>query len=206
MMDIKSIKANWIIDINKDGIGDYVDYEDLFNMMDTSMRRLNSRLNIKVEVFDTTAIQGLSGAIVYYIESLPYFKKSHVNKIKQINENLEKVNIELAELDSLQDILYFKEKLKTKENDKFLILNEKEEQLLHSQIIGLYGSKLGYERTLELFPDMVTIIQDFTPVTKAENNRYKLMFNWSIIFFGIGIILLGVIRQLRYLRDLVRRY
>lgn len=204
--NIKSIKASWFIDVNKDGTGDYVDYDDAFNISDTSMRRINNRLNIKVEIYDTSAIHGLSEGIIHYIESIQFFKKSHNVKIRQIKEDLAKVELELSELDSLQGILYFEEKLKTNENDKFLILNEKEEQLLHPQIISLYNQKLEYERNLELYPDMITVIQDFTPVTQAENNIFKLMINWAAILFGIGFILLGVIRQLQFLRDIIKKY
>jgi hypothetical protein len=170
---IKSIKAYWIIDQNKDGYGDYVDYNNDFNIMDTSMKRLNNRLNIKIEVFDTSAIHGLSNGIINYLENLEFFRKMHNNKINQLNKNLSKVNDELFELDSLQDILYFEEKLESNGNDKFLILNEKENKLLHSQVIELHKSKLDYERVLNLYPDMVTIIQDFTPFTEAENNFVK---------------------------------
>lgn len=203
---IKSIQASWIIDVNKDGYGDYVDYENEFNISDTSMRRLKSRLNIRVEVYDTSAISGLSEGVLFYIENLDYFKKIHENKIKQLYENLRKVEVELLELDSLQRILYFEEKLNTQSNDKLLIFNEKQDQLFHSQVIDLYNKKLSYERVLELYPDMVSVVQDFTPFTIAENNLLKMVSMQIIYFFILGVILLGVLRQLKFLRDFIRRY
>lgn len=206
MKNIKLIKANWIIDINKDGFGDYVDYENTFNILDTTKSRIGNRLNIKVEVYDTSSIHQLTNGIIFYIENLDYFKISHENKIKQIIENLEKVEAELNELDSLQRLLYFQNRINFKENEKFLILNEKEDQLFHSQILNLHNSKQSYERILELYPEMVSIVQRFTPFSKAENNLRIIATKQIFYFLLFGIILLGVIRQLKFLKEFYRKY
>jgi hypothetical protein len=193
---IKDIKAFWIVDENKDGIGDYVDFKEHFNINDTTKRRLSNRFSVKVDVFDNTVFEEVKKGIYNYIDRNPYVASINENRKKRIRELISKTDEELIKLDSLQKYEYFEDNLSPESDQgQMLIWNEKDIRLLHNEIINLYKDRQDLERELELFPEPITIIQDFTPLTQFANPKSIYIMNLGIIFFILGTIFLFLKKQ-----------
>lgn len=193
---IKDIQAFWIVDENKDGIGDYVDYMHNFNIRDTTQRRLNNRLNVKVDVYDNTIFEDLKEGLYNYIDRNPYFASINENRKKRIRELINKTDEELLKLDSLQKYEYFEDNLSRESNKgQMLIWNEKDVRLLHEEIIKLYKDRQSLEQELELFPEPITTIKDFTPLSQYENPKSTYIKKLGIIFFFLGMIIIFLKEQ-----------
>ena len=186
---IKDINAYWIIDQNRDGIGDYVDYRNDFDLNDTSQARISNRFNLQVEVYDNTGFQNVTEGLYNYVAANPYLTNLNENRIRSIQELIDQIDEELLKLDSLQQYEYFKNKLERDKTDgQMMIWNEKELKLLHPDLIQLFRQKQQYERELEIFPDVITVIKDFTPLAQVENPKSTYVIRWAIIFGIIGIV------------------
>ena len=202
---IKNIKAYYIIDINKDGIADYTDYE---NAKDTSItnKRMKNKISIRASVYENASIDSIKNAIISYINRNEYFQKVNKVRINQLENLIAKTNIELHKLDSVESINYFKRNPYDKKLEKnMMILNEKEMKLFHNDILRLYKLKQNYEKGLYLDKNLVTIIQDFPVATKVENSITKKLKNFVIIAFFIGLIYSIFIDQRKNLKALVKQ-
>ena len=99
------------------------------------------------------------------------------------------INIEIKKIDSLQKIAYFETPLLQKaSNGQMVFLNEKEVKLYHDQLLNLQRDKMRLERENKINKDPITIVQDFTPLSKAENPYSKYGVKWGLIFAVIGFI------------------
>ena len=186
--NIKDVKAYKAIDLNKDGITDIIDYDEIYETSDTTISR--SRFVIKVEVYDPKVFPTIQKSILNYINQNNYITEINTIRKKQLTELIIKLNNEILSLDSLKRTEYFKkeEKLKTQAG-QLLVINEKETQLYHSQIIALYKQKQELERTLELRTDPITIIQDFSDLSTIENKLMKYIKFYGIVSLAFAILL-----------------
>ena len=201
---IKDINAYWIIDENKDGVGDYVDYKNNFDLRDTTQRRIQNRFVLKVEVYDITGFNDVKEGLYNYVSSNPYLNSLNENRKKRIRELITTTEEEMLKLDSLQKFEYFKpEPSSAEERGQMLIWNEKELKLLHPDLITLFRQKQNLERDLELFPEVITVIKDFTPLLQVENPTMKYIRKWGLIFGVMGIILKFFFDQRKNIRNFV---
>jgi len=201
---IKDINAYWIIDENKDGVGDYVDFKNKYSLRDTTQRRIQSRFNLNVEVFDISGFTDVKKGLYNYVSANPYLNSLNENRKKRIRELIVQTEEEMLKLDSLQKYEYFKkETLPPEERGQMLIWNEKEVRLLHPDIINLFRQKQSLERDLELYPEVITVIKDFTPLSQVENPVMKYILKWGLIFGILGVILKFFFDQRKNIRNFV---
>lgn len=204
-LSLKDIKAYYIIDINKDDIADYTDYE---NVKDTSItnRRMKDKISIRVSIYENASIDSIRNAILSYINNNQYFQKVNNLRIKQLNNLISKTDIELQKLDSVETINYFYKVPYEKETGKnMIILNEKEMKLFHNDVLRLYKDKQKNEEELFLYKDIVTIMQDFTTATKVENSLTIKLKSFVIISFCFGLFFSLFVDQRKNLKTLVKR-
>ena len=204
-LSLKNIKTYYIIDINNDGQADYVDYE---NVKDTSItnRRMENRVDILISVYEDAQLDSIKNAIITYINNNEYFRDINNIRIKQLDNLIAKTDIELQKLDSVESINYFNSNPYDKETGKnMIILNEKETKLFHNDVLSLYKKKQGYEKQLSLYKNMVTIVQDFHHIIKAENSIIKKLKNFVIISFFFGLIISIFIDQKKFLKSLIKK-
>ena len=189
LKDIKGVKAFKVIDLNKDGITDLVDYNEKYKSSDTVISR--SRFVIKVEVFDQSVFPTIQESILNYIEKNKYIHDLNTIRKKQLNELIAKLDIEINTLDSLKKTEYFRkeDELLKSQAGQLLVMNEKTTQLYHPQIISLYKEKQELEQRLELRTDPITIIQDFSALSTVENNLMHYLKKYGILSIVLGILL-----------------
>jgi NACalpha-BTF3-like transcription factor len=185
---IKTVKAYKVIDINKDGVTDLVDYDENYNSSDTTISK--SRFVIKVEVYDQAVFPVIQQSILNYIDQNKYIKDLNTIRKRQLHELIAKLNVEISSLDSLKKTEYFKKdkELKTQQG-QLLVMNEKTTQLYHPQIIALYKEKQDLEQKLELRTDPITIIQDFSALSTVENNLMSYIKRYGLIGLVLSILI-----------------
>jgi hypothetical protein len=187
--NIKSIKAYYGIDLNKDGLADFVDYKNTYNPKDTNQIRLGDVFYLQISVFDETVFPILKNSIKSYISHNPFIIENNDVRIRQSENQIQVLKGEIAKLDSLQNIQYFEiPKSQKANNNQMIVLNEKELKLYHEEKIKLNNLILAFERDLTINPDPITIIQDFTQLSKTQNPITKYIKVWVPLFFFLGLM------------------
>ena len=186
---IKSIGAYYGIDVNKDGIADYIDFKKTFNPKDTSIRRLSDFFYVKLEVYSESVFGSARDGIKKYINKNNFIIENNQVRIAQSEELIKSIELEIKKLDSLQKIQYFEiPKSQKANNTQMVVLNEKEMKLYHEQILALQQQKLRLQKDITINKDPITVVQDFTPLSKAENPVTKYVINWVALFSLLGFI------------------
>ncbi|NOU19907.1 MAG: hypothetical protein HOO91_20300 [Bacteroidales bacterium] len=194
---IRSIEAFYGIDINKDIIADYIDYNKTYNPKDTTQKRLSDVFYLRISVYDESIFSNVRDGIKKYISTNPFILQNNEVRIQQTKSMITEYQSEINKLDSLQKVQYFEvPKMQKGGNSQMIVLNEKEAKLYHNDILSLYNRKLSLEKELVLNPDPITIIQDFTQLSKAENPLIKFLKTWILVFAIFGL-LSSLIWQLR---------
>ena len=202
---LKDIKAYYIIDINRDEQPDYVEYN---NITDTTItnHRMKDKVDILISVYKNSSLDSIKDKILSFINKNTYFQKVNNIRINQLNNLISKTNVELQKLDSVESINYFYKEPYEKSNEKnMIILNEKNVKLFHKDILSLYRRKQSYKKQLALYKNIVTVTQDFYPVTKVKNSLTKKLKDFLIIFFCIGLVYSIIIDQRKNLKTLIQR-
>ncbi len=200
---IKDIRAYWIIDINKDGTGDYVDSKNEFKLKDTTQRRLNDRFNLSVEVFDLVSLPNVRDGISNYIKKSPYLQKLNEIRKKDLKELIDQTEEEITKLDSLQKVEYFQKTKKPIRESQVMFLAENPPQLYYRDILSLYSQKQRYEKELDLSIEPITIIKDFTKITKAENPKSLYAIKYGVVFFILGFLVIVLVSNWKFMKDYV---
>lgn len=185
---IKSFKAGYGIDINFDGITDYVDYENKVNLKDTNIRRLSKLFYVRVEVYDETGFATITTGTKKYIWKNPFIAENNIVRKQQAMDMINSYNLEIKKLDSLQKSYYFTQLTQRAGNGQMMFFNEKEVKLFHRDMIALVSEKHSIEKTLLVDPDPITIVQDFTPLSRTENPWTKYVKKWSLAFATLGFL------------------
>jgi len=184
---IKSIEAFYGIDINRDKIADYVDYNNIYNPKDTTQKRLPDVFYLRISVYDENIFSSVRDGIKKYISTNPFILKNNDIRMQQAKSMIEEYKEEIKKLDSLQKVQYFEvPKMQKAGSSQMVVLNEREMKLYHEDIIKLYSRKQYLERELSINPDPITVIQDFTQLSKADNPLVKFLKFWVIIFAVLG--------------------
>lgn len=186
---IRSIEAFYGIDINKDKIADFIDYDKTYNPKDTTQKRLPDVFYLRINVYDETIFSNVRDGIKKYISTNPFILQNNEVRVRQAKSMISEYQSEISKLDSLQKVQYFEvPKMQKGGNSQMIVLNEKEAKLYHNDILSLYNKKLILEKDLVLNPDPITIIQDFTQLSKAENPLIKFLKTWVIVFAILGLL------------------
>ncbi|MDX9694824.1 MAG: hypothetical protein RBT49_03440 [Bacteroidales bacterium] len=187
--NIKSINAYYGIDINKDGIADFVDYKNSYNPKDTTQKRLGNVFYLQISVFDESVFPILKNSIKSYINNNPFVIENNNLRINQAENQIAILRAEIAKLDSLQNVQYFEiPKTQKSNNNQMIVLNEKDIKLFHEDKIKLNTKILELEKDLAINPDPITVIQDFAQLSKTQNPITKFIKIWVPIFFVLGLI------------------
>jgi hypothetical protein len=205
---IKDIQAFWIIDRNKDGIPDYIDYNNNHNVYDTINVRMQDRLAITVKTTSPAELNGIRDGIFRYINGNKLFEEQNKIRIAQTDEMLTRLNYDIKQLDSLQKVKYFEE-TKNRIPEKvgqMIFLQEQKTQLIYDDIYDLYKQKQLLDKQKEIFFDIITLLSDFTPPLKPENSA---SYYGKIIipsFFGLCLVILILIQNRKKLNEVYNRY
>jgi hypothetical protein len=194
---IRSIKAYYGIDINKDYKPDYVDYGEKYNPKDTMQLRVPSYIYIKVSVYDEDMLSTLRKGLFYYINNNAYIQELFKIDKQQREELLVDIEKEISKIDSLQRIRFRKETTVEKGQMSISLNNEQRIQLFYEDILKLRYEKQSIERSLEISDEPIVIIHDFTPLQHEERPilKFILVLGGSMAVLGVFCSLLWQYRK-----------
>ena len=200
--EIISLKAYKVLDYNKDGIKDKVDFEEDFIPSDTLVSM--SKLVVRIIKNTPNNDQDYQEKLINYINKNKYITDINSIRRKQLKELVIKYGTEIDILDSLQKKEYFtkKEKISTQAG-QLLIMNEKDIPLYHDKIISMYKEKQNIEKTLELQLYPLTIIQDLSGSSKIENDIMSYLKLYGILGFFLSVILAIIIEKFTLIKKVI---
>lgn len=201
---IANIEAFYYIDVNKDGIGDYVDYKNKFDPIDTTKAIIRNRILIRAEVLGNNKFNEVKEGLIYYINHNPYLLTVNDIRKRELKTLIMQTEEEIDKLDSLQNYEYYKKEEENSNRDgQIVVMNEKATQLYYRDKVSLLNARLGYEKALELATDPITIIKDFAALKVEDNpiSKYFIKFGFFFGIFGYFILLIIAFRKqiIRYL-------
>jgi hypothetical protein len=202
------ISAYWIIDRNKDGIPDYVDYKNSHNVYDTTNIRMRDRMDIKVITKVPQELSNLRNGILGFINKDSLFQQRNRVRIRQNRELLSRLDYDIRQLDSLQKIKYFDETRSKipKNGSQIVFLQDPKTQLVYPDIYSLYSKKQSLESERDLYKDIVTIMSDFsTPVLRINGLMYYGKKTIPVVFIATLLVLI-LLANKKKLEELYRNY
>jgi len=201
---IKDIQAYKVIDLNEDGVTDIIDYENNYLSSDSTVSRNRFVVQVKTYNDNGSIYDTLKDRIIAYVNKNEYIKENMAIRNQQRRELISKLDEEISYLDSLRKTEYFskEDKLKTQKG-QILIMNEKETQLYHQNILDLYRSQQNYEEELELRSEPITIIQDLTSAS-VENDLSSYLKKYGFMGLLLGLFAGLIIENFKSIKTLVQ--
>jgi hypothetical protein len=202
LKNVKDVQAFKVMDFNDDGITDEIDFNNEYSTADTTVS--DTRFVVKVEVFDQEVFPVIQNRIISYIGQNTYINEMNQVRKRQLHELIAQLGSEITMLDSLKREEYFKKEDKMEpQQGQLLVMNEKETQLYHPQLLSLYKEKQELEEQLELRMDPITIIQDFSALSITENNLMTYLKKYGVLALVLSIVI-GLLWELRpYIRRMI---
>jgi hypothetical protein len=206
--NIIDISAFWIIDKNRDGIPDIVDYKDNHDVYDTINIRMQNRFDIRVKVKTPQELSMLRTGILSFINRDSLFQKKNRLRLRQNSELLTRLNYDILQLDSLQKVKYFEEtrNRQPQNGGQMVFLQEQKTQLIYSDIYGLYTTKQHYESEQTLYKDIVTVLSDFSLPAKRDNGGFYYGKKLIPLFFLITLFILVILANKKKLKEVFNKY
>lgn len=174
---IKSIQAYHYVDVNLDGYGDYIDYKGEYNAKDTTTQIIRNRFVVGVEMYDNYSFNDVKRGIYKYIHKNEYLTRLNDIRKQELSDLIANTGYEIQKLDSLQNFEYFEESKITatrQQQSQLTFLTEKDKPLYYQNKLSLLNNKQKYEKELAMATDPITVIKDFTALSKEENPRGKM--------------------------------
>lgn len=205
---IKSVRACYAVDLNKDGLPDAIDEKNKYIFSEDSSQAAKILLGsfyINTQVYSPEALPYIRRSVMDIIDKNSYIQRLNARRLEEINQQISYLHQQQYRFDSLQQYEYFQKERDKKRvgNGQLLILNEQSQQLYHNELISLNNRILENNTVLQLYSDPITIIQEFSETPGRKNSLifYAIPF---IIAFLLGGLLFLIIRDNR--KTLVRLY
>lgn len=206
--NIIDIGAYWIIDKGRDGIPDYVDYENKAKIADTVNIKMQDRLDIRVKITSPQELGLVRTSIEKYIEKDSLFQQRNRVRLRQNGEMLIRLDYDIIQLDSLQKVKYFEESrnMLPKNGQQMIFLQEQKTQLLYQDIQGLYGRKQALEADRDLYKSIITVLSDFSVPSRRENGGFFYAKMIVPIFFCLTLLILILLANKNKLEEVYKKY
>jgi hypothetical protein len=208
VQNISDIGAYWIIDQNRDGIPDYVDYKGNHSAYDTINIRMQDRLDVRVKINSSQDLNLVRDGIVKFIENDSLYQQRNRVRLRQNQELLTRLDYDIKQLDSLQKVKYFEEtrNVKPASGGQIVFMQEQKTQLVYSDIYSLYSRKQQIETDRDLYKGVVTVLSDFSLPAKRDNGgMYYGQYAITILFF-LTLLILIIIANRGNLKEIYKKY
>lgn len=191
---IKSLETFWFYDIGDDGIFDGLDTERKF-LSDTSIVKIDSVFSVFVEVYNSDILEELELGLMNYLKNNPYLESLNKHRLSNLEGQLIQIEYEIEKLDSLQKREYFTnpDELRQKEG-QIVFTSEKVVRMYHTQMFHLLQLKQDCERDLNIYSEVVTILEGFTVPVKPENSTVQYAKKTIWYFLGLALLLSVIIK------------
>lgn len=179
--NIISLQASWLIDINGDGISDFVDYNNdyIFDAKKDSLAvRMKDRFNVRVQVKNQTITDEVQTALLKYLSEHPFIKNLNSGRLNTIEGMVNVYGDQATMLDSLQYYEYFIEKqgngntLNGFKFGEFELLagdNQKDKRLYHQDIISLKENAISSQSSLIYNTEPILFVGNLNNTSSRAN-------------------------------------
>lgn len=206
--EVKDIEAFWVVDKNMDQIPDYVDFRNKFDVYDTLNIRMQDRFVVIAKVFNPEVLPVIKDGLLSYVGSDPTLKLRNKFRLDKADELLVRLNYDIEQLDSLQKVKYFEEtrNRQPEKGGQMIFLQEQKTQLVYEDIYSLYARKQDLDQQKVLYPEILTVINDFyQPAKRRNGGLYYGIFIIPVTFI-IVLIFLIVYRNRKKLHEVYQKY
>lgn len=192
--DIVAVEAFYYVDLNKDGILDYVDYDEKFNAKDTTHVLDEKQLQVRATIKTPVQFNIMSDAIVNYIERNKHFQRANKARIEKVSKLVTTLDRELYLIDSLERKRFFDtEQSAHLEFGKSLVVGDGKQQLFYYDKMRIIQEINKKKDDILINPEIVSIVSPF-PVqsTPTQSNFAALIIRLiELVFIGyfVAVIL-----------------
>lgn len=185
---IKDLETYWYYDIGADGIFDGL-VTDRSILEDTSIVKIDSVFSLHAAVFDPEILEKLEASLVQYLGGNPFLEALNEQRLSDLNAQLKQTQYEIEKLDSLQKREYYTntDDLRQKEG-QIIFTSENVVRMYHNDMFRMLQLKQDCERDLNLYKDIVTIMEGFTIPVEPENGT--ILYAKKLIWYFLGLALL----------------
>lgn len=185
---IKGLETYWFYDIGDDGIFDGLDTEGEF-LSDTSIVKIDSVFSVRVEVYNPEILKKLEVGLVFYLENNTFLESLNKQRQKDLQAHLDQIEYEIEKLDSLQKREYYTNPDELRQKDgQIVFTSENVVRTYHTQMFHLLQLKQDCAREINIYSDVVTVLERFTVPTGPDNGT--MGFVKKIIWYYLGLTLL----------------
>ena len=196
---IIDLHAMYMIDYNNDGSPDAIEEYESSSMKDTTSyytkKRMSSFLNVQVKIYidnDSTILDTISQAVLNFISHDKFIVDEYRTIQEQNIATIERVQKEIALLDSLQTKEYFNSEKKTGVErggeGGYLMVAEKDQRLYHNDLLTLLNKVQALERSKHSEPFLV--IQNLSlPLNPINTAKYNAIYSFIVVMFFATIII-----------------
>lgn len=206
--NILDIRSNWIIDKNRDGIPDLVDYKNKHSVYDTIDVMMQDRLNISIRIKSPQELVTARNGLLQYINEDSLFQQRNRLRIRQNNELISRLEYDILQLDSLQKIKYYEEtkSRQPQSGGQMIFLQEQKTQLVYEDIYGLYNRKQARESERDIYSEIVTVISDFSIPAERVNGLIYYAKKYTPLFFFITLLSLILYTNRNKIKETFEKY
>ena len=194
--NIRSIKATFILDYNRDGVGD--DYETYSGKAQRDTVIINSRLSdafcVQAQIYNAdnrVMLNEIKNELFKYLGNDSWVINCNKNRLEGTQAMIDRMNKEIAILDSLELTDYFdaSKRYQMDKNGALMMVSEKDKYLYYNDIFDLLEQKREVER--DFYPEPFRIIQDFsTPMVSVNNTSNNFKQNLLLIMLITTLVAL----------------
>ena len=186
---IKGLETYWLYDMGKDGIYDGIDFTGRY-LSDTTVAKLENEFVIRVNILDPSILEFLEKSLVNYLETKPYLISLNEQRLAELEAQLEQTNYEIEKLDSLQKREYYTNPDHLRQQESQVIFtSEKTVRTYHNDMFKLLELKQECERDLNIYSDVVTVIESFAIPKNPEYGSIKYGKKLVWYFMGLALVL-----------------
>ncbi len=199
--NIIQLRASWLIDTDKDSIGNYVDYSDKFHTSpkDTLTQRIKDYFNIRMIVTDPGIIDEVQTALISFIENHPFIKGKNNSRLNEIQSMVSVYESQASVLDSLQNNEYFQSpnnNIQSLKVGEFEIIGTAEDRkLYYRDIIRLKENVVKSKTKITYENDALVLMSAFTNPTKPINNLSFYINQVTKIAIPIALLIFSFLKR-----------
>ncbi len=193
---ISSFQTHAVVDINRDSILDFIDYDDDVDLGDTVAFSVPNMLVITANVRGVDYFPEVQEALVSYFSKNNYLVSLNIARLAALEEKEWMFHNALMNLDSLQKVDYFHKSSASGQYLQFSSPSEKRDPFVTTKKQMYFNDmKELFKITDEISVDMaanldiVTIITSFQPVKAERNTFLKNILYTSLIVYSIFLVL-----------------
>jgi hypothetical protein len=206
--NIIDLNSFYIIDLNRDSIPDYVEYDENQNVIDTTTTKMQDRFDIRLQMKSLQELITVRNGLISFIEKDSLLKQRTRLRLRQNQELLARINIDILQLDSLQKVKYFEEtrNQQARSGGQMVFLQEQKTQLVYSDIYNLYKKKQVLESELTLYKDVVSVLREFSIPAKSVSGAVNYRKQITLSLFCLTLLVLVIIENRKKLLEVYNKY